>query len=65
MIGSTEKAMEYIKESQEFAEAENPMSVETLINSQVLSEKLPSSVILQMNTAATMFCQGNIAGAKD
>jgi hypothetical protein len=41
------------------------MSVETLVNSLVLSEKLNPATIQQMNTAATLLCAGNTFGAKE
>ena len=41
------------------------MSVETLVNNQVLSEKLNFVMIQQMNTAATFLCAGNTLGAKE
>lgn len=41
------------------------MAVETLVNSQMLAERLSFSTIQQMNTAAALFCSGNILGAKE
>jgi hypothetical protein len=67
MLNNAEKAIQYLKESQELVENKSDilMSVETLVNSQVLSEKLNLGMIQQMNTAATLLCSGNTFGAKE
>ena len=67
MTSNADKALIYLKESAELTEGKSDglLSVETIVNNQSLSEKLSYSTILQMNTAAAMFCQGNTAGAKE
>ena len=67
MLNNCDKALACLSEATDLTEskADTLVSVETLVNSQTLSEKLSYETILQMNTAAALFCQGNTIAAKD
>lgn len=67
MTGNAERACVYLKESAEIADAkpETLLAVEHVLGKQSCNEKLSMLTTLQVNTAASLFCQGNTLAAKE